>query len=168
MEAPGYQAQSFSVDTVYEFLNSLTFSFLGTQFIKPNPRWKHVRSADSLLCGRKGPERPCLWTQGPCPLPDFSLVTNFMMSKQDPPTIRLGSWLVLGGALPKPLASVVYKSTVVYSTSYNGQISSCQNNPPEDNNHKLWRKHIKQQVKALMINPKKTYSVSGETVCQRP
>lgn len=33
MEAPIYQAQGFSVNTIYENLSGLTFSFLRTQFI---------------------------------------------------------------------------------------------------------------------------------------
>ena len=37
MEAPMDQFQSFSINRIYETLNCLTFSFLGTQFIKPNP-----------------------------------------------------------------------------------------------------------------------------------
>lgn len=93
---------------IYEILNCLTFSFLGTQFIKTNPRWKWVRSADSLLCER-GAERPCLLTSGPCP--DLPHMTNCMMSEQDPPTVRLECCPTQGNMHSGPLTTAGWGSS---------------------------------------------------------
>ena len=124
-ETPMFPAQSFSVITIYENLSCLRFSYLATQFIKPNPKTTCVRPAGSLHCGRRGTERLCLWTPGPCLPAPLSHTTSFMMSQQDLPTIRLGcrdsgprisTWW----GSSQSILSVVYNDETTNSTSYHG------------------------------------------------
>lgn len=170
-ETPIYQAQSFSVNIIYENLSCLTFSFLGTQFMKPKSKrrvcqicWFHCIVKER---GQKGPvfgpQGPVLYLTFHTWLPLCQTRSTYCMVRVLSHTRQYVLRSALCRALPTPCTAW---STLVKQPTSLPIISFCPSDRTEHNN-KCWKIYKKWLLEGTEEQPKEDtfWSVLGGTIC---